>query len=258
MNLTKDELARIPVKVPTFTPEQIAAAQAKAAERKAKELGMCRADCPECGGIGWLSEDGKVTMCPNVDRWSLPSASRYGISRMEYETLGFEKIRSEKNDVALASEALWTAIERGYGWVFLHGDYGIGKTYLLKIAIAEAIRMGYDSSYVRMAEVIDDLRSGFADNATEPDTAKLNWWSGLKVLAIDELDRLRETPYGSERRFILLDRRYEQACRQESVTIFASNQSPDGFPGYLADRILDGRFSVIGLSGESLRKIMRY
>jgi DNA replication protein DnaC len=104
------------------------------------------------------------------------------------------------------------------------------------------------ASYTRMAEIIDHLRGSFdAKNPSEESTARLDMWSELPFLAIDEFDRVRSTEYATERRFVLMDRRYEQACRQRSITLMASNCTPDDLEGYLADRIYDGRFKVVHL-----------
>ena len=77
-----------------------------------------------------------------------------------------------------------------------------------------------------MAEILDHLREAFQSNSKVSESSRLAWWAQLPVLAIDEFDRVRDTGYGQERRFVLMDRRYEGALRQENVTIMASNSDP--------------------------------
>jgi DNA replication protein DnaC len=237
----------------TYTQEQIELSRAAVERKLAEQMGMCRYDCEICHGLGWVRDgNGGAIMCPNVNRWKLPSAVRYGITEKEAEELNWNSIVMNK-EIQRATEAIKQCLSWGFGWVFLHGSYGTGKTYLLKIAVAEYLRQNKTSAYTRMAEIIDHLRQAFDPKIEESDSERLDWWSYIPLLAIDEFDRVRETEYGIERRFILMDRRYEEACRQKSITLMASNEPPDELPGYLRDRINDGRFSVIKIDGGSMR-----
>lgn len=253
----------LPTTQRTYTPEQLAAAKEKQRERMAEDLGMCQTDCEVCGGMGYYREYKEqgayvlIIQCPNVDPWSLPSASRYGINKEEFETLQWENV-IRQNDIGPAVDAISEVLRRGYGWVFVWGSWGIGKTLLLKTATAKAMRLGQSSAYVRMAEILDHLREAFADGVKETDAERLRWWAGLDFLAIDEFDKVRGTSYGEERRFVLMDKRYEQAIREESITIIASNEEPERLPGYLFDRVRDGRFHMVKLSGSSLRPGMEW
>jgi len=253
-----DVLVTLPRVENSYTPEQLETARRKMAEKLARELGMCAADCPECGGVGYTRDEiGGVVMCSQVDRWKLPSAVRLGITQQEAETLAWSQVKT-RGGIHQAVKEIQKVLLWGYGWVFIHGDFGVGKTLLLKIAIAEAMRARHDAAYVRMVEILDHLRETFNDGVKETETARLDWWSSLPVLCIDEFEKVRGTEYGDERRFVLMDRRYEQALRQESVTIIASNEPPDKLPGYLADRVRDGRFSIVKIKATSLRPGMSW
>lgn len=221
---------------------------------------LCNPDCDICGGSGYYRMDvdiqderfGKLLICDNVDRSSLPGFNRVGLQKDEIESMNWDILVDEvsmRNSIRLVKEM----IERGHGWIFLYGGFGVGKTYILKIAVAEMIRSGKQASYVRMAEILDHLRESFDKSVLEQETARLRYWSDLPILAIDEFDRVRNTEYGSERKFVLMDRRYEGAVREKSLTILASNSDPSKLPGYLYDRVRDGRFKIIHLPGESFR-----
>ncbi len=221
---------------------------------------LCSPDCEICGGSGYyrLNVDlqderfGKVLICKNVDRSSMPGFEQVGLEKDELKSLSWDTLIDEPG-VEKSIQAVRETIKRGHGWVFLYGGFGVGKTFILKIAIAEMIRSGSEASYVRMAEVLDHLRDSFDDGVQERETTRLKFWSKIPILAIDEFDRLRNTEYGLERRFVLMDRRYEDAIRGSTITILASNSDPSKLPGYLYDRIRDGRFRIIHLSGESFR-----
>ncbi len=223
--------------------------------------GPCEPDCSICGGSGWLRpnlpvghpEFGKLLMCPNGTLLRLPNAERYGLTPDEAHTLDWSDVL-DRGNILKAVQAIQLALARQYGWVYLWGDFGQGKTLALKIAVAYTLRNRRFAAYVRMASVVENLRAAFdAQDPSIEAERRLEWWTDLPVLAIDEVDRLRQTAYAAEQQFLLLDRRYEQALRQRAVTLLAANIPPDQLPGYLADRVLDGRFAIVRLAGASAR-----
>lgn len=249
-------------------PEKLEAGRRAIAARNANALGMCSADCPVCAGVGWVRLDvdithpqyGRLVMCPKVDRWRLPSASRIGITRREAEALNWSAVKAVRGVTGLhdAVEAVRTTLKRGYGWVYLYGAYGIGKTLILQIATAEALRAGKEASYTRMDLILRHLRDTFDPKAGDSESERLQWWSTVDALMIDELDKIKATEYANERRFSLLDDRYMAACREQSLTIIASNEPPASLPGWLADRVMDGRFYAVEITGPSQRPGMEY
>lgn len=235
----------------SYTPEQIEFARQKQAERLAGQMGLCSATCQICGGVGYVRlGNGKVEYCPNVDIWRLPQSKLIGLSKPELESMSFDNILPIGN-ITKAVEAVDKVITRGFGWVYLWGSWGVGKTLLLKNSVASVIRLGAgEARYARFATILDHLRQGF-DNDTE--LSRLNDWAGVKLLAVDEFDRVRDTEYAQERRFMLFDLRYEQALAKQGITLFASNQNPQELPGYLFDRVRDGRFTTIKIEAPSIR-----
>jgi len=235
-----------------------------ATPRKPKEV--CDPDCPLCGGIGWIRYEtesiydpnfGKMFHCPNLDPFKI-YGSKLGVFEDE-RNLSWQSI-VDNNNVMKAVEVVRKTLKDGYGWVYLWGNYGLAKTLILKIAVVETIKTKIiPSAYVRMAEIIENVRQSFdSEDPSEEAQRRLDFWVDLPVLAIDEFDVVRETPYANEKKFLLMDKRYESACRMKNVTLMASNQPPENYDGYLSDRILDGRFKVIKLTGKSARGMMTY
>jgi hypothetical protein len=222
----------------------------------------CKPDCPICGGFGMVRRDlpihdpnfGRAFPCPNADLFTL-YGKRTGILESE-RALDWSKIIKNEN-VMQGVQAVGEALDRGYGWVFLWGGVGLAKTLILKIAVAESLRGRKQASYARMAEVIDDLRGSFdADRPSREGDTRLRWWTESPVLCLDEFDRLRQTEYAEERRFVIMDNRYESALDRKTVTIMASNTNPATYDPYLFDRLRDGRFKIVKLTGESARPMM--
>jgi DNA replication protein DnaC len=227
-------------------------------------LGLCEPDCPICGGIGWLRHDvhpgepgfGELRPCPRIAPQIYGRAS--GLSEDELN-LTWDSIY-DLNNAREAVAAVHQALDRGYGWVFLYGGNGLAKTLILQAAVAQSIQAGQESAYTRMTDIIDHLRRSFdASDPGSEEERRLERWATMPVLAIDEFDRVTSTEYAGNRRFLLLDRRYQAAVRREpSVTLMASNSDPTTFDGYLASRIFDGRFTAIRMIGDDVRRNMEY
>ena len=226
---------------------------------------LCSPTCEICGGGGWVRFDlprehpqfGKLQPCPNMDiDVDLPGKARlYGLSKHERALDWTAVLPLEGSNAVEAVDIVRRVIERGYGWVYLWGDYGVAKSLILQIATAVSLRSGKDASYIRMAEILDHLRDGFDEGDY---SSRMEWWLSVPILCIDEFERVNETGWAENRRFVLMDNRYVNAGRRESVTIMAGNKNPSTFDGYLWDRIQDGRFHVVKVTGESARPGMEW
>lgn len=129
--------------------------------------------------------------------------------------------------------------------------------------MAAAVTAGKRAAYANLAGVLDDIRSAYDEREYKMTelVRRMEWWTSLDVLAIDELDKVGQTDWARERIFQLLDARYQRAVRQEALTVIAANyQSTDELSGYLKSRIEDNRFAangyVIYLKGADGRKSM--
>lgn len=221
--------------------------------------GGCLPECEICHGVGWVGLSsiptdhpgfGKLYPCPN------------------YRLAG-DRVGMEPDDMALSWSSLleWSnakqgqaavteTLQRGAGWVYLWGGPGLAKTLILKIAIAEALRQGKAAAYVRMTDLLDNLRSAYDEkNPSAEAERRLDFWREIPVLAIDEFDRANDTPWVKEKRFNLMDKRYQAAEKGKAVTLLSSNVDPANFEAYLVDRIFDKRFVVLEMQGVSFRTI---
>lgn len=242
----------------TVTPAQIAAARAKLNARQG---------CAMCGGTQYLRQDvpqdhplfGKLTACPDCNTQEGGQAAG-GLSSAELALTWDSVIDIPNQNTAAAVAAVRNALALGAGWVYLWGGYGLAKTQILKAAAAECLRAGKHTLYTQTGELMDFLRAAY--DSESPDSsalALLAKYAGVAVLLIDEFEKVSETDFVNERRFRLLDKRYEMATRGgEGVTIFAANVPPEKLTDRaLADRLRDERFAVIELQGASMRPVAR-
>jgi DNA replication protein DnaC len=234
---------------------------------------LCDPDCPDCHGSGfvsvrsvepspWRAGEVEVERTRTCDRQML--LIQTAASRLAPDELAMRWADVEDMDDAKAAEKLIRAVmQDGFGWVYLHGDPGIAKTVLLKVAVAESIRQGVQAAYTNMSAILDDLRAAYDTNApNEQSIARLERWTRIPLLAIDEFDRFKATEFAKEKLYRLMDARYVYALRGGSMTLMASNLPPEGLAvdgdQYLVDRIRDGRFRVRHMRGASARPAMTW
>ena len=142
--------------------------------------------------------------------------------------------------------------------VYLFGNYGQAKTLTLKVAVAHSLRSGELAVYANMSDVLDDLRLAFSEEDSSRDLLRrMEWWKSLPLLALDEIEKVNPTNWAGERIHQLIDARWVQGIRGESVTLIASNKRPDQLDGYLASRIEDSRNRIVELSGPDGRSTIR-
>lgn len=234
---------------------------------------LCRPDCDICHGVGYVREDvplghsnfGKMIPCPNMDMdISMPGyARKYGLNQRERTYTWNDLFPVGESNIMEIAAKVQSIQSRGYGWIYLWGDFGIGKTLMLQIVAAMGLKGGRESAYIRMADIMDMLREGYSkDDYAE----RLEWLRTIPILCIDEFERVNERnsnglSWVGEKRFILMDSRYISAIRGESLTVMAGNINPAQFTfddGYLRDRIEDNRFNVFRITGDSLRPGMEW
>ena len=255
--------ARMGAKYISITDEEAEVIKKRIADRSYH--GICRPDCPVCGGYGHvrLKEDadfndpefGKTKLCPNIDH-AKAYAHGMGLDENEIRSLNWSKVNISGN-VMEAVNAVRELSRNGYGWVTLWGDFGVAKSLILRVAVAEKLRDGRMAAFVSMTEILDDLRASY--DKEQPDgeaTARLAKWKNIPFLAVDEVDKINQTPWAKEKQFEIFNYRYQTAIRMQTVTLFAANQSPTQIGGALGDRLLDGRFSVVHIDGASNRPII--
>ena len=258
------------------TPDSLSAHMEAAKKRYQERLGRFDPEkaaktnaCQICNGAGWVRFNypvdhplfGRLSPCTCNNQVSGRVEDEHGLlpseRNMDWQLLiSMQEIGAKVNE---AQRVIKAAIERGYGWVYLWGGYGTAKTTLLKIGTVAALKAGVEGCYVRMVDMMDEIRLAYdAAKPMEDAARRVRYWSNLPFLALDELEKVSETASVNERRFQILDSRYNQAINGYGVTLIAGNVSPNELAARtetaaIADRLKDGRFAVIELTGKSFR-----
>jgi DNA replication protein DnaC len=158
-----------------------------------------------------------------------------------------------KGNAIDAVNGLLSTLPMPRGWVLLYGSYGVGKSGLLKAAVAASIRAGTRARYLRAADLLGEIRSTYGDQDGEVDEEALRQVYGTyPVLALDEIDRIPDTSWSRSMLFAILDERHRRI--DKGATLMATNAQPDQMPGfeYLVSRMASGE--MVLMAGEDLRR----
>lgn len=223
---------------------------------------LCDPGCAICSGQGVVRYErevhdpkfGKLEPCPNREQETLSTFVRSGLDPSEYHLRWEDLYNFKENNIKGAERTLRKTLEDGYGMIFFHGGWGLGKTALMKVAVSVWLDSNRgNAAYANTVEILDIIQKVQFDPDGDNVKGDLTYMSNCRLLAMDEFDKVRDTPYASEKRFQLLDERYVMASRKQAVTLIASNAPPSEYDGYIVDRLRDGRGHIIELTGKSVR-----
>jgi chromosomal replication initiation ATPase DnaA len=207
-------------------------------------------------GEGWYIGDLIADPCPTcAGDWNADRLIRMsGLDGADLEIVldTFKPLPGKEPAKQTAERIVADAQIKPSGFFTFHGNYGTGKTTLLKAIVNEFRLVGLAASYVRMADLLAEVRSGFDDNATESADQILKRFDLHRVLAVDEVDRVNITPWTREILFRFLDGRY--SAQDRHLTLIATNTAPDDLPVdlmYLGSRMNGG--IVVEVAGADVR-----
>lgn len=142
-------------------------------------------------------------------------------------------------------------ISQPRGWLTLAGGYGVGKTMLIYACLNHLADQGIYGRYVMMPELLNELRDAIG---TDLYGERLRRLIAAPILAVDELDKTRDSPFVDDVLHAIFLARYQR--RGDAGTIIGYNL--DGaarIPAFLASRIQDGRFRLAEMTDKDLRPI---
>lgn len=210
-------------------------------------VGKCKVlDIAE--GRGWYSGETVYSPCPvcQEDGWREYLRTNCGLKGTDTNTtLGTFRISGsceEKADALQVARGLLAMNTSPHGFVTLHGEPGRGKSHLMKALVNGFCGIRIYARYINAADLISEIRDQFGDDrgglAVEE---AIRHYRHIKVLAIDELDKVNMTAWAEQTMHRLLDARYNDM--DGLLTILAMNKAPEDLPAgfdYLVSRMSGG------------------
>lgn len=226
--------------------------------------------CPECGtpaGVGYFKYDvmpgdpnfGKLVKCPNPFHGQARQTRLQQISQLgpvDIERRLADIARNPGNSAMI--DAAQDAINEGWGWYYFWGGPGNAKSEVLKAIVNECNLRGQTAVYTSLGRIIGYIKAAFHKDAAEDALSRFDKLIATPVLAVDEMDKVKESEWLQEFRFQFLDARYNSAHNRQTMTIFAGNPNPAMiYDDVLFDRFRDGRWWIVENQAASARPAMR-
>ena len=224
--------------------------------------------CHICGGTGYVYMSSDLGD-PNYGRlFPCLACSRDDVLGDLLSSAGLEpgyippslgEITSMSDAQRIAIAAMLTTIQRGWGFVYLWGKWGTGKTFLAEAALRSFFERNLDDAPSGAFWTMPDLMAHFRDQVRGGGVHELQKrLQRTRFLVLDEVDKIQGTPFVQEQFFTLVDRRYRAALRlRRGITIFTANVKPERIgeqAGYFASRVDHKGFFVIPFAGQDLRQ----
>ena len=211
-------------------------------------------ECPLCYGVGYVTEHhpiesdqfGKVFACECRAQEIAEAAEQATALLPSEQSITLDSLIARGGYTKIMVEEVKRFAEKPYGMITLWGGPGNGKTISL-MALTNHFKKQFpaQSRYVRFKDLIDYIRAGNAPDASEDAIARYEQMKHMRFLAIDELEKVRDTKYAYEFRSAFLDDRYRYARERDEnsrlYTAFAMNSDPLSLPDHIYDRLQWGR-----------------
>lgn len=154
---------------------------------------------------------GKYFPCPKCNGDMVIAAS--GLNPLERK-ITFSDIETQGRPGAakMISAARVFIADGRRGFLTVHGDFGNGKSTMLKAIVNDCITAGVEARYITMTEVMVYAREAFDSQMQgDSDYGRIARLAKVQVLVIDEVDKARVTDYAREVQTHLFDVRYRNA-----------------------------------------------
>jgi DNA replication protein DnaC len=146
------------------------------------------------------------------------------------------------------------------GIITLWGGVGNAKTMALQATVNELVDGKVEAVYMTAFDLISHIRDAFnakREVISEGAYERLLRFERVRVLAIDELDKVRVTEWALEQITDLVDKRYRLGLDGKAGTMIAMNSNPAEQPEWIASRLLDGRNVVVHNADADIRSALK-
>ncbi len=164
----------------------------------------------------------------------------------------FETFDPEADGLREAYEAALRFSRDPRGWLFLHGNCGVGKTHLAA-AIALRVMEEQDKSvlFAVVPDLLDHLRSTFDPAAGVAYDQRFHDIRNAFLLVLDDLGTENTTPWAREKLYQIFNHRYNE----QLPTVVTSNHDFKRIEERVLSRMLDTRLTrYVHVDAEDYRR----
>lgn len=160
-------------------------------------------------------------------------------------------------------EAARAFVEKPAGFLTIWGGTGNGKTLVTMAVVNELIALGIPAMYTTLIDLESWIRQSYnreraariGDNA-DVDAALSDWQrieklARIRVLAIDEFDKVKRSEWTYQLEADIVDKRYRDGIAGLTGTLLAMNEF--ALPTHIESRVRDSRFTLIQNTDADMR-----
>jgi len=136
--------------------------------------------------------------------------------------------------------------EAPYGWLFLVGPVGSGKTRLACAIANERLNCGEPAFYVSVADLMDHLRAAFSPGSELTHDDLLNQVKNTPMLVLDDMRLEGATEWAHQKMEQILNHRYNLRL----PTVVTSDVDPDELGSSISQRLTDASFCLVQKLGQ--------
>lgn len=221
--------------------------------------------CARCYGAGWMRQGagGALVSCRTCDRALSATIARcwkvgsLWVGDPNPPTMAHAVPYTPEADQVI--EAVKVLVKQGSGFLALHGRTGTGKSHASEAIARHMLNIKRPALFITAHELFEYLGAVERHDGDEADySERFRWVAALPGLVIDELNLETNSTFVSRIRRMLLDARWRQALAGQTLTVLASNDSPDKWPdGAIGDRIMKAPVMCIFTGTKSYRQVRR-
>ena len=205
-------------------------------------------------GRGWYAGSLEAAACPACKSSRLADwlISKCGLRGADLAvTLADYHAHPGKEEARSAAAMLLSQGRQVSGFYTMYGYYGRGKSMLLKCLVNGFRLMNVFAVYVRLSDLLAAIRERYGERGESAESV-IEYFSEVRCLCIDEVDKVRLTDWAKETIFRFMDARHN--AKGELLTVLAMNCEPWNLPlemAYLSSRISGG--VVVKIAGDDMR-----
>jgi DNA replication protein DnaC len=209
--------------------------------------------CSDCNDVGFVRFDlpeghpqfGKLVRCACQSKNDMSRLQRLsGLTGVERAVRLVDIVAESGSGTRRMVDAAKQFIQDPTGFLIIHGTTGNAKTAALHGIVNELVEQSMQAVYITAFDLIGYIRAAFDKNHEIADGDaydRLKRLEKVRVLCLDELDKVKWTDWVEEQITDLIDARYRLGLDWEVGTVIAMNASPDTLPVWIYSRLRDGR-----------------
>ncbi|MBI1291708.1 ATP-binding protein [bacterium] len=211
------------------------------------------AECPKCGGYGYIIDEATITArpcdCPAYTEMTLRRRqtdagvpARFSVKTFE----GFEVPKGEKDLGAIVQMARSYAsgFNRGEkSGILMRGVPGCGKTHLAVSILHVVVKRGYSARYENFSDLLSKIRDTFNRDSEVSEGDLLEDVDNADLLVLDDLGAEMTSDWVRDRLYLILNRRYENA----RPVIITTNCSEHELAARVGERIASRLYEMCDL-----------